>query len=137
MEVVESGICSASLVLRAPLKSRTSSKSSPCGVNSKSLATLTLIPMVWRALFGCLEGAPLTDYREFEAANFTAVLAWRDFYVSNYAFIFGRNPKEASLLGKGKEKKEEEMEMFGAEGQPPLFNPTAEFFSRLLQDYQG
>jgi hypothetical protein len=30
--------------------------------------------MVWRALFGCLEGAPLADYGEFEAANFTAVV---------------------------------------------------------------
>jgi hypothetical protein len=31
--------------------------------------------MVWRALFGCLEGAPLADYGEFEGANFTAVVA--------------------------------------------------------------
>jgi hypothetical protein len=31
--------------------------------------------MVWRALFGYLEGAPLADYGEFEAANFTAVVA--------------------------------------------------------------
>jgi hypothetical protein len=31
--------------------------------------------MVWRALFGCVEGAPLADYGEFEAANFTAVVA--------------------------------------------------------------
>jgi hypothetical protein len=31
--------------------------------------------MVWRALFGCLEGAPLADYGEFEAANFTTVVA--------------------------------------------------------------
>jgi hypothetical protein len=31
--------------------------------------------MVWRALFGCLEGAPLADYGELEAANFTAVVA--------------------------------------------------------------
>jgi hypothetical protein len=35
--------------------------------------------MVWRALFGCLEGTLLADYGEFEAANFTAVVAWRDF----------------------------------------------------------
>jgi hypothetical protein len=31
--------------------------------------------MVWRALFGCLEGAPLADYGEFEVENFTAVVA--------------------------------------------------------------
>ena len=31
--------------------------------------------MVWRMLFGCLEGAPLVDYGEFEAANFTVVVA--------------------------------------------------------------
>jgi hypothetical protein len=29
--------------------------------------------MVWRALFGCLEGAPLADYGEFESANITAI----------------------------------------------------------------
>jgi hypothetical protein len=31
--------------------------------------------MVWRALFGCLEGAPLADYGEFEAAHFTEIVA--------------------------------------------------------------
>jgi hypothetical protein len=31
--------------------------------------------MVWRALFGCLEGAPLADYGEFEAAHFTEIMA--------------------------------------------------------------
>jgi hypothetical protein len=31
--------------------------------------------MVWRALFGCLKGAPLADYGEFEAANFTPIVA--------------------------------------------------------------
>jgi hypothetical protein len=35
--------------------------------------------MVWRALFGCLEGAPLADYGEFEAAHFTEIMAWRTF----------------------------------------------------------
>jgi hypothetical protein len=64
--------------------------------------------MVWRALFGCLEGAPLADYGEFEAANFTAIVVWRDFYAPNYANVFGRNPKATSTSGKGKDKKEEE-----------------------------
>jgi hypothetical protein len=91
--------------------------------------------MVWRALFGCLEGAPLADYGEFEAANFTAVVAWRDFYAPNYADVFGGNPTAASTSGRGKDKKEEETERSVAEGQPPPFNPTAEFFLRLFRDY--
>jgi hypothetical protein len=93
--------------------------------------------MVWRALFGCLEGAPLADYGEFEAANFTAVIAWKDFYAPNYADVFGGNPTSASTSGKGKDKKEEETDRSVAEGQPPPFNPTAEFFLRLFRDYQG
>jgi hypothetical protein len=93
--------------------------------------------MVWRALFGCLEGAPLADYGEFEAANFTAVIAWRNFYAPNYADVFGRNPTTASTSGKSKDKKEEEIDRSVTEGQPPPFNPTAEFFLRLFQDYQG
>jgi hypothetical protein len=93
--------------------------------------------MVWRALFGCLEGAPLADYGEFEAANFTAVVAWRDFYAPNYADVFGGNPKAASTSSKGKDKKEEETDKSEAEGQPPPFNPIAEFFLRLFRDYQG
>jgi hypothetical protein len=36
--------------------------------------------MVWRALFGCLEGAPLSNYGEFEATHLTEIMAWRDFY---------------------------------------------------------
>jgi hypothetical protein len=93
--------------------------------------------MVWRALFGCLEGAPLADYGKFEAANFIAVVAWRDFYAPNYADVFGGNPTSASTSGKGKDKKEEETDRSVAEGQPPPFNPTAEFFLRLFRDYQG
>jgi hypothetical protein len=93
--------------------------------------------MVWRALFGCLEGAPLADYGEFEAANFTAVVAWRDFYAPNYADVFGGNPTAVSTSGRAKDKKEEETERYVVEGQPPPFNPTAEFLLRLFRDYQG
>jgi hypothetical protein len=93
--------------------------------------------MVWRALFGCLDGAPLANYGEFEVANFTTVVAWRDFYAPNYADVFGGNPKAASTSGKGKDKKEEEIDKYEAKGQPPPFNPTVEFFLRLFQDYQG
>jgi hypothetical protein len=93
--------------------------------------------MVWRALFECMEGAPLVDYGEFEATNFTTVVAWRDFYAPNYADVFGGNPKTASTSGKGKDKKEEEIDKFEAKGQPPPFNPTTEFFLRLFRDYQG
>jgi hypothetical protein len=93
--------------------------------------------MVWRALFGCMEGAPLADYGEFEVANFTTVVAWRDFYAPNYANVFGGNPTSASTSGKGKDKKEEETDKSIVEGQPPPFNPTAEFFLRLFRDYQS
>jgi hypothetical protein len=93
--------------------------------------------MVWRVLFGCLEGAPLADYGEFEAANFTAVVAWRNFYAPNYADVFGGNPTAASTSDKGKNKKEEETNRSIAKGQPPQLNSTAEFFLRLFRDYQG
>jgi hypothetical protein len=72
--------------------------------------------MVWRALFGCLEGAPLADYGEFEAVNFTAVVAWRDFYAPNYTDVFGGNPKAALTSGKGKDKREEETDKSEVEG---------------------
>jgi hypothetical protein len=62
--------------------------------------------MVWRVLFGCLEGAPLADYGEFEAVHFTAIMAWRDFYAPNYVDVFGGNPRVAPASGMGKEKKE-------------------------------
>jgi hypothetical protein len=93
--------------------------------------------MVWRVLFGYLEGAPLADYGEFEAANSTAVVAWRNFYAPNYADVFGGNPTATSTSGKGKDKKEEETDRSVVEGQPPPFNPTAKFFLRLFRDYQG
>jgi hypothetical protein len=93
--------------------------------------------MVWRALFGCLEGAPLADYGEFEAANFTVVVAWKDFYAPNYAEVFGGNPTVASTSGKSKDKKGKETDRSIAEGQPPPFNPTAELFLQLFWDYQG
>jgi hypothetical protein len=51
--------------------------------------------------------------------------------------VFGGNPKAASTSGKGKDKKKEETDKSEAEGQPPPFNPTAEFFLRLFRDYQG
>jgi hypothetical protein len=79
----------------------------------------------------------LADYGEFEAINFTTVVAWRDFYTPNYADVFGGNPKASSTSGKGKDKKEEEIDKSEAKGQPPPFNPTTEFFSRLFRDYQG
>ena len=72
------------------------------------------------------------DYGEFEAANFTAVLAWRDFYTLNYADVFGGNPRTTSTSSKGKEKKEEEIDMSKAKSQPPLFNPTAEFILQFF-----
>ena len=75
-----------------------------------------------------MEGAPLADYGEFEAANFSAVLAWKDFYTLNYADVFGGNSRATSTSGKDKKKKKEETDMSKSEGQPLPFNPTMEFF---------
>ena len=88
--------------------------------------------MAWKALFGCLEGAPLVDYGEFEATHFIKVIAWRDFYVSNYADVFGGVPGVVKPSDNGKEKKEDEISKFDNEDQKPgkvvnphPFNPTA------------
>jgi hypothetical protein len=91
--------------------------------------------MVWRVLFGCLEGAPLADYGEFEATNFTAIGAWRNFYAPDYADVFGGVPRAETSNDKGKDKKEERQSEEVL--QPPPFNPTQQFFARLYQDYQG
>jgi hypothetical protein len=63
--------------------------------------------MVWRALFGCLERAPLADYGEFESANLTAIVAWRNFYAPDYADVFGGVRRIGTSTEKGKDKKEE------------------------------
>jgi hypothetical protein len=44
MVVVENGVCGDSLVLRTPLKLKTSRGSSPCSVSSRSLAILISTP---------------------------------------------------------------------------------------------
>ena len=107
-------------------------------MNSRSPTIPTSNPyMVWRALFRCLEGAPLADYGEFEATNFIAVLAWKGFYALNYVDVFGGNPRTMLTLDKDKEKKEEEIDTSEAKSQPPPFNPTIEFFLGLFRDYQG
>jgi hypothetical protein len=90
--------------------------------------------MVWRALFGCLEGAPLADYGEFEAAHFTGIVAWRNYYAPDFADVFGRAPRVVgpSSTSKGKEKEEKEKGKSEEEEQkpgdvvnPPPFNPTS------------
>jgi hypothetical protein len=65
--------------------------------------------MVWRALFGCLEGALLADYGEFEAALFIEIVAWRNYYTPDYADVLGGTPRVVgpSSTSKDKEKKEE------------------------------
>jgi hypothetical protein len=100
--------------------------------------------MVWRALFGCLEGAPLADYGEFEAAHFTEIMAWRNYYVPDYADVFGGAPRvvDLSSTSRGKEKKEqgktkEEEQKPGDVVNLPPFNPTSQFFIQLGRDYQG
>jgi hypothetical protein len=127
--VVEKGVYGASLVQLAPLKSR--------NTNFHPY-------MVWRALFGCLEGAPLADYGEFEAAHFTEIVAWRNYYTPDYADVFGGAPRvvDPSCTSRGKEKKEEgkseEVEQKpGDVVNPPPFNPTSQFFIQLGRDYQG
>jgi hypothetical protein len=100
--------------------------------------------MVWRALFGCLEGAPLADYGEFEAAHFTEIMAWRNYYAPDYADVFGGAPRvlDPSSISRGKEKKEEgkseeEEQKPGDVVNPPPFNPASQFFIQLSRDYQG
>jgi hypothetical protein len=100
--------------------------------------------MVWRALFGCLEGAPLADYREFEAAHFTEIVAWRNYYAPDYADVFGGAPRvvdpSSTSKDKEKEKKEEDKseekeQKLGDVVNPPPFNPTSQFFIQLGCDY--
>jgi hypothetical protein len=100
--------------------------------------------MVWRALFGCLEGASLADYGEFEAAHFTEIMAWRNYYAPDYADVFGGAPRvvDQSSTSRGKEKKEEgkseeEEQKPGDVVNSPPFNPTSQFFIQLGRDYQG
>jgi hypothetical protein len=51
----------------------------------------------------------LADYGEFEAAHFTEIVAWRNYYAPDYADVFRGAPKVVvqSSTSKGKEKKEE------------------------------
>jgi hypothetical protein len=100
--------------------------------------------MVWRALFGCLEGAPLADYGEFEATHITGIVAWRNDYAPNYADVFGGAPRvvDPSSTSRDKEKKEEgkskeEEQKLGDLVNLPPFNPTSQFFIQLGRDYQG
>jgi hypothetical protein len=83
-------------------------------------------------LFGCLEGAPLADYGEFEATHFTEIVAWRNYYALDYTDVFGGAPKvvDPSNTSRGKEKKEEgkseeEEQKPGDVVNPPPFNPTS------------
>jgi hypothetical protein len=96
--------------------------------------------MVWRSLFGCLEGAPLADYGEFEIEHLEEITTWRQFYAPDYVDVFGRGVSGPSVTKKGNEKEKEkgdEATSGESAGPPPEFNPTAEFFRRLYRDYQG
>jgi hypothetical protein len=91
-----------------------------------------------------LEGAPLADYEEFEAAHFTEIVAWRNYYASDYADVFGGASRVVgpSSTSKNKEKKEEgkseEKEQKPRDVvNPPPFNPMSQFFIQLGRDYQG
>jgi hypothetical protein len=101
--------------------------------------------MVWRALFGCLEGAPLADYGEFEAAYFTEIVAWMNYYAPDYANVFGGAPRVVGPFStsngkekekKGEDKSKEEEQKPGNVVNPPPFNPTSQFFIQLSRGYQ-
>jgi hypothetical protein len=71
-------------------------------------------------------------------------MAWRNYYVPDYANVFGRAPRvlDPSSTSKGKEKKEEgkskdEEQKPRDVVNPPPFNPTSQFFIQLGHDYQG
>jgi hypothetical protein len=98
--------------------------------------------MVWRALFCCLQGASLVDYGEFEAAYFTEIVAWRNYYALDYADVFGGAPRVVDLSNTSKDKEkneegksEEEEQKLGDVVNPPPFNPTLQFFIQLGHDY--
>ena len=83
--------------------------------------------MVRKALFDCLVGVPLADYKEFEAVHFTEIVAWRNYYVPNYADVFGRASRvvDPFSTNKGKEKEKKEEGKSEEEEQKPgdLVNP--------------
>jgi hypothetical protein len=86
----------------------------------------------------------LADYGEFEAAHFTEIVAWRNYYAPDYADVFGGALRmvDQSSTNRGKEKKEEgkseEAEQKPRDVvNPPPFNPTSQFFIQLGHDYQG
>jgi hypothetical protein len=90
--------------------------------------------MVWRALFGCLERAPLADYGEFEEANLIVIGTWRNFYVLDYADVFGRVPRAGTSNNKGKDKKEERQSEEVL--QPPPFNGSTQSNRFLLNSFR-
>jgi hypothetical protein len=84
----------------------------------------------------------LADYEEFEAAHFTEIVAWRNYYAPDYADVFGGAPRmvDPSSTHKDKEKKEEgkseeEEQKPGDVVNPPPFIPTSQFFIQLSRDY--
>jgi hypothetical protein len=86
--------------------------------------------MVWRALFGCLEGASLADYGEFEAAHLIEIVAWKNYNAPDNADVFGGAPRvvDPSNTSKDKEKKEEGKSQEEEQKprdvmNPPPFNP--------------
>jgi hypothetical protein len=64
--------------------------------------------MVWRALFGCLKGTLLANYGEFEAAHFIEIVAWRNYYATDYADVFGGAPRVVDPSSTSKDKKKKE-----------------------------
>ena len=75
----------------------------------KSCNTNFHLYMVWKALFNCLEGAPLADYRKFEVAHLTEIVAWKNYNAPDYTNVFGGASivVDPSNINRDKEKKDE------------------------------
>jgi hypothetical protein len=74
----------------------------------------------------------LADYREYEAAHFTEIVAWRNYYAPDYVDVFGGAPRvvDQSNTSRGKEKKKEDEseeveQKLGDVVNPPPFNSTS------------
>ena len=84
----------------------------------------------------------MSDYGAFEESHEAKILAWRDYYASNYVDMFGEALRTLIVLSRG--KKEEgsgSATNSGSVGEfvvnPPPFNPTSRFFQQLHRDYYG
>jgi hypothetical protein len=90
--------------------------------------------MVWKALYGCLEGAPLSHFGEFELGHSIEILAWRDSCAPTYTDVLKEAPRFATPIEKGK-KEEIPSSMEGGETTTLLIGdpPPYVFFSSSIK----